>query len=58
MTVPLTGRTSYRRLAPGNLVAADTTVLTTIVTEDPIHFVFDAPESSLLKYKRETGGAN
>ena len=58
VTAPLTGRASYRRLAPGNLVAADTTVLTTIVTEDPIRFLFDVPESALLKYKREAGGAN
>ena len=32
-------------------------MLTTIVTENPIRFVFDAPESALLKYKREAGGA-
>jgi len=53
VTAPLSGRASYRRLAPGNLVAADTTLLTTLITEDPIRFVFDAPESALLKYKRE-----
>jgi RND family efflux transporter MFP subunit len=58
VTAPLTGRASYRRLAPGNIVAADTTVLTTIVSEDPIRFLFDVPESALLKYKREGGGAN
>lgn len=57
VTAPLAGRVSYRRLAPGNIVAANTTVLTTIVTEDPIRFVFDAPESALLEYKREAGGA-
>jgi RND family efflux transporter MFP subunit len=57
VTAPLAGRASYRRLAPGNIVMADTTVLTTIVTEDPIRFVFDAPESALLKYKREADGA-
>lgn len=57
VTAPLSGRASYRRLAPGNIVTADTTVLTTIVTEDPIRFLFDAPESALLKYKREIGGA-
>ena len=56
VTAPLSGRASYRRLAPGNLVAADTTLLTTIITEDPIRFVFDAPESALLKYKREAAG--
>jgi RND family efflux transporter MFP subunit len=58
VTAPLAGRASYRRLAPGNIVAADTTVLTTIVTEDPMRFLFDVPESALLKYKREGGGAN
>ena len=57
VVAPLAGRASYRRLAPGNLVTADTTVLTTIVSEDPIRFVFDAPESALLKYKREAAGA-
>jgi RND family efflux transporter MFP subunit len=56
VTAPLAGRASYRRLAPGNIVNADTTVLTTIVTEDPIRFLFDVPESALLKYKRESGG--
>lgn len=57
VTAPLAGRASYRRLAPGNIVSADTTVLTTIVTEDPIRFLFDVPESALLKYKREADGA-
>jgi RND family efflux transporter MFP subunit len=58
VTAPLAGRASYRRLAPGNIVSADTTVLTTIVTEDPIRILFDVPESALLKYKREADGAN
>src|SRR6187549_2751522 len=57
ITAPLAGRASYRRLAPGNLVSADTTVLTTIVSEDPIRFLFDVPESALLKYKRQADGA-
>jgi RND family efflux transporter MFP subunit len=57
VTAPLAGRASYRRLAPGNIVTADTTALTTIVSEDPIRFVFDVPESALLKYKREAEGA-
>jgi len=58
VTAPIAGRASYRRLAPGNIVAADTTALTTIVTEDPMRFLFDVPESALLKYKREATGAN
>jgi RND family efflux transporter MFP subunit len=53
---PLRGRASFRRLAPGNIVAADTTPLTTIVSQDPIRFLFDAPESALLKYRREADG--
>jgi RND family efflux transporter MFP subunit len=57
VVAPLTGRVSYRRFAPGNIVSADTTVLTTIVSEDPIRFLFDAPESALLRYRRETAGA-
>ncbi len=57
VTAPLTGRASYRRLAPGNLVTAETTVLTTIVSQDPIRFVFDVPEAALLKYRREEDGA-
>jgi RND family efflux transporter MFP subunit len=58
VTAPLAGRASFRRLAPGNIVNADTTVLTTIVTENPIRFLFDVPESALLKYKREADGAH
>jgi RND family efflux transporter MFP subunit len=57
VTAPLAGRISYRRLAPGNIVTADMTVLTTIVSENPIRFVFDAPESALLKYKRDADSA-
>jgi len=57
VTAPISGRASYRRLAAGNIVAADTTTLTTIVSEDPIRFLFDAPESALLRYRREAAGA-
>jgi RND family efflux transporter MFP subunit len=32
-------------------------VLTTIVSQDPIRFLFDVPESALLKYKREADSA-
>lgn len=57
ITAPISGRASWRRLAPGNLVVADTTLLTTLVSEDPIRFVFDAPESALLRYRRESAAA-
>jgi RND family efflux transporter MFP subunit len=57
VVAPLEGQISRHRLAAGNLVEAGTTLLTTIVTLDPIRFVFDAPESALLKYKRQQGGS-
>ncbi len=54
---PESGRISYRRLAVGNLVQAQTSLLTTIMTQDPIRFVFDAPEDKFLKYQRQRGRA-
>jgi RND family efflux transporter MFP subunit len=55
VTAPLAGVVSFRRLSPGNIVAADSTLLTTIVSRDPMRFVFDAPEAALLRYRRESG---
>ena len=40
----MTGRISRRYVDPGNLVLADNTVLTIIVTEDPIYAYFDVDE--------------
>jgi RND family efflux transporter MFP subunit len=53
ITAPLSGRISDRRVAPGNLVTADTTVLTNIVNLDPIRFAFTGSEALYLKYERE-----
>jgi len=50
---PLSGRISDRRVAPGNLVTQDQTILTNIVNLDPIRFAFTGAESSYLKYQRE-----
>ncbi len=52
VTAPLAGRISDRRVAPGNLVTADTTVLTNIVSLDPIWFGFTGSEALYLKYER------
>jgi RND family efflux transporter MFP subunit len=52
---PISGRVSDRRVDPGNLVQggqAGATLLTTIVTLDPIHFVFDASEADYIRYAR------
>jgi len=56
VTAPISGRISERRVDPGNSVAADQTVLTTIVSVDPLHFVFQGSEALLLKYQREAAG--
>lgn len=44
---PISGRISDRRVDPGNLVANGETVLTQIVSVDPIHFEFSAPSEAL-----------
>lgn len=52
---PIAGRISNRRVDVGNLISGGTeqsTLLTTIVTLDPIYFVFDVSESDHLRYVR------
>jgi RND family efflux transporter MFP subunit len=53
VTAPLSGRVSDRRVAPGNLVTADTTILTNITSLDPIWFLFTGSEALYLKYQHE-----
>ncbi len=55
VSAPVAGRASRRFVTVGNLVnggTADSTLLTTIVTLDPIHFYFDTDETAYLKYVR------
>lgn len=52
ITAPLSGRVDRRLISPGNLVQADQTVLTTIVSLDPIDFYFDVDERRVLSYAR------
>jgi RND family efflux transporter MFP subunit len=52
---PIAGRVSQRDVTEGNLISGGTlqsTLLTTIVSLDPIHCYFDADEQSFLKYTR------
>ncbi|MEM8792667.1 MAG: efflux RND transporter periplasmic adaptor subunit [Pseudomonadota bacterium] len=58
ITSPVTGRISDDAVSPGNLIAAGAAsgALTTIVSINPIHFVFDATEQQYLEYMRATGG--
>ena len=53
ITAPLGGRIDRRLISVGNLVQADQTVLTTIVSLDPIDFYFDVDERRLLSYADE-----
>jgi RND family efflux transporter MFP subunit len=46
---PLPGRISRRNVDPGNLVTADTTMLTTIVTTTPLYAYFDVDERTYLE---------
>jgi len=49
---PITGRVSDRRIDVGNLVAANESMLTTVLALDPIHFAFDGSEALHLKAMR------
>lgn len=48
VTAPVAGRTSRERITVGNLVTADSTLLTTIVSLDPIYAYFDVDERTML----------
>jgi RND family efflux transporter MFP subunit len=52
---PISGRISDKRVDAGNLItggATGATLLTVIVSMDPIHFVFDGSEADFLHYLR------
>lgn len=49
---PMNGLTSRAMIDPGNLVKADETILTTIVSLDPIYAYFDVDERTMLRIRR------
>ena len=49
---PVTGRISDRRVDVGNLVAANESMLTTVLALDPIYFTFEGSEALYLKAQR------
>ena len=56
---PISGRVGRAEVTPGNLVQAGpptATLLTTIVSLDPIYVYFDSDEQAYLKYVRSIGG--
>lgn len=59
ITAPMSGRISRKLISEGNLVnggSNDATLLTTIVSLDPIDIYFDIDEQSYLKYRRQSAG--
>ncbi len=50
---PITGRISDKRVSIGTYVAAGQTVLTRVVTVNPIRFAFEGAETFYLKYVRQ-----
>ena len=50
---PISGRIDRRLVTPGNLVRADDTILTSIVSLDPIYFYFDIDEKYFLAYAKD-----
>ena len=54
ITSPIDGRVSRTRITEGNMVlpgSADSSVLTTVVTIDPIYVYFNIDEQALLRYE-------
>jgi len=49
---PCSGLLSRRMTDPGNLVKADDTILTSIVSLDPLYVYFDPADSTMLKIRR------
>lgn len=50
---PIDGQVSRYNLTIGNLVNADTTLLTTVVSQDPMYAYFDVDENTLLNVTRQ-----
>ncbi len=49
---PVSGRISRSLITTGNLVAADSTLLTSIVSQDPMYILFDMDEPTLLRIQQ------
>jgi membrane fusion protein, multidrug efflux system len=53
VTSPIRGRIGREQVTVGNLVQADSTLLTNIVSVDPIYAYFNVDERSVLKYQQQ-----
>ena len=52
---PIAGRVSNMLITPGNLVTT-TSVLTTVVSDNPVYAYFDADEQTYLRFSRNANG--
>ncbi|MFC5741329.1 efflux RND transporter periplasmic adaptor subunit [Dyella tabacisoli] len=50
---PIDGRVSRAMLTAGNLAVADQTLLTSVVSQDPVYVYFDPDEQSYLHYQTQ-----
>ncbi|WP_132998716.1 efflux RND transporter periplasmic adaptor subunit [Luteimonas arsenica] len=48
---PVAGRAGRALVTEGNLAQADATLLTTVVSQDPVHVHFEADERAFLRYQ-------
>src|SRR6202007_951334 len=53
VTSPIDGRVSRYYLTLGNLVNQDQTLLTTVVSQDPMYAYFDVDENTMLRVLRK-----
>lgn len=56
ISAPISGRIDRKLISVGNLIQADQSILTTIVTLDPIDFYFDVDERRLLNFANTARG--
>ena len=54
---PISGRAGRAEITPGNLVQAGTSLLTTMVSMDPVYVYFDGDEQAYLRSTGLAGGA-
>lgn len=51
---PISGRASRAMVTVGNLAQADTTVLTSLVSQEPMYVYFDSDEATYLRYQQNS----
>ncbi|HSD15803.1 MAG TPA: efflux RND transporter periplasmic adaptor subunit [Thermomonas sp.] len=55
---PIDGRAGRLLVTVGNLATADATLLTTLVSQDPVYVDFEADERAWLRYGQQAGDAD